>query len=249
MADDERRAHAILDRQSRLQKAAKIIQIIGNARFQQASDLLEVGCGSGVISSALSKARNGELKVHAVDVVDGRIEQEGYTFQLVTDTRLPYDDASFDVVISNHVIEHVGDAHAQLMHLMELRRVLRPDGVIYLAVPNRYRLVEPHYRLPFLSWFPWSLSDIYVRLSKRGTRYDCRPLSAKVAHQMFASCNLTVQDATAAALRATLSIEHRQRPTVQALARHFPEFMANSLMPVIPTFVYLLRKKRVQSDQ
>jgi SAM-dependent methyltransferase len=30
------------------------------------------------------------------------------------------------------------------------RRVLRPGGVLYLAVPNRWSLVGPRYRLPFL---------------------------------------------------------------------------------------------------
>jgi SAM-dependent methyltransferase len=38
--------------------------------------------------------------------------------------------------------------------LDEVWRVLKPGGLAYLACPNRYSLVEPHYRLPFLSWFP-----------------------------------------------------------------------------------------------
>src|SRR3546814_9833619 len=67
---------------------------------------------------------------------------------------LPFADDSFDVVLSNHVIEHVGEQPEQLAHLSELRRVLTPGGIGYLAVPNRWMLVEPHYRLAFLSWWP-----------------------------------------------------------------------------------------------
>jgi ubiquinone/menaquinone biosynthesis C-methylase UbiE len=53
---------------------------------------------------------------------------------LITGTHLPFADDSFDVVLSNHVIEHVED---QGEHLKELRRVLREDGICYLATPNK----------------------------------------------------------------------------------------------------------------
>lgn len=59
--------------------------------------------------------------------------------------------------------------------LSELARVLRPSGIGYLAVPSRWMLVEPHYRLPFLSWMPQRAADAYVRLTGRGEYYDCRP--------------------------------------------------------------------------
>src|SRR3546814_18814077 len=75
--------------------------------------------------------------------------------------------------LSNHVIEHVGNADAQRHHLDEIRRVLAPDGVVYFAEPNRWRLVEPHFRLPFLSWLPHTASDRYVRVMGRGSHYDC----------------------------------------------------------------------------
>src|SRR3546814_5478078 len=72
---------------------------------------------------------------------------EGYAFQVVDGTTLPYSNDTFDIVVSNHVIEHVGNADAQRHHLDEIRRVLAPDGVVYFAAPNRWRLVEPHFRL------------------------------------------------------------------------------------------------------
>jgi SAM-dependent methyltransferase len=47
---------------------------------------------------------------------------------------LPFPARSFDVVLSNHVIEHVLN---QRLHLGEIRRVLADRGVCYLATPNR----------------------------------------------------------------------------------------------------------------
>lgn len=45
---------------------------------------------------------------------------------------LPFADASFDLVVCAHVLEHVDDDQAALS---ELRRVLRPDGVALVMVP------------------------------------------------------------------------------------------------------------------
>lgn len=241
MPNQERRAHAITDRESRLQKAAKIIRMIGERRFAEARDLLEVGCGSGIISKALNEAGQGRLIVSAVDVTDNRIEKEGYSFQRVPDTRLPYTDASFDIVVSNHVIEHVGGRNAQLHHLSEIKRVLRPGGLIYLAVPNKWRLVEPHYRLPLLSWLPLALGDAYVRAAGRGTHYDCRPLSTGAAMELFRDAGLTAQNATINALRTTLSVEHPGHPLTRFVNGGVPNWLLALSMPAVPTFVFLLR--------
>lgn len=244
MPDQERRAHAITDRESRLQKAAKIIRMLGERRFAEARDLLEVGCGSGIISRALSEAGQGRLIVSAVDVTDNRIEKEGYSFRQVPDTGLPYTDASFDIVLSNHVIEHVGERNAQLHHLSEIRRVLRPDGLAYLAVPNKWRLVEPHYRLPLLSWLPPALSNAYVRATGRGTNYDCRPLSTRAAMRLFHDAGLAAQNATVDALRTTLSVEHPGHALTRIVNGGIPNWLLTLGMPVVPTFVFLLRAEQ-----
>jgi len=56
--------------------------------------------------------------------------------------RLPFDDASFDTVLSNQVGEHVPDPSA---FFAELARVLRPGGRLIFTVPFSYRIhSEPH---------------------------------------------------------------------------------------------------------
>lgn len=47
-------------------------------------------------------------------------------------TALTFADASFDLIICSHVLEHVPDDHKAIS---ELHRVLRPDGVAYIQVP------------------------------------------------------------------------------------------------------------------
>jgi SAM-dependent methyltransferase len=54
---------------------------------------------------------------------------------------IPFDDASFDGVFMNEVIEHVAD---QKRALSEIFRVLRPGGILTLIAPNRWFPVEGH---------------------------------------------------------------------------------------------------------
>ena len=63
------------------------------------------------------------------------------------------------MVVFNHIYERVVDADAVLT---EIHRVLKPAGVGFLGLGNKYQVMEPHYRLPFLSWLPQRAADRYA---------------------------------------------------------------------------------------
>jgi hypothetical protein len=67
--------------------------------------------------------------------------------------RLPFRDAAFDVVFSNSVIEHVGDAASQGRFAREVARVGRG---YWVETPNRWFPVEQHLFTPFVHWLPKS---------------------------------------------------------------------------------------------
>src|SRR3546814_5855426 len=171
---NDRLPHAVQDLPSRRQKGLKIERLLDLSSRGGHIRMLEVGTGTGGVAHYFATHPELDCSVDAVDVVDGRRITEGYSFHLVHGTQLPFADDSFDVVLSNHVIEHVGEQPEQLAHLSELRRVLTPGGIGYLAVPNRWMLVEPHYRLAFLSWWPHAWRSPYLRLMRKGKFYDCR---------------------------------------------------------------------------
>ena len=65
--------------------------------------------------------------------------------------RIPFDDASFDVVLSNQVFEHVPSLDTALA---EIARVLVPGGVALSVFPDRAVWREGHCGVPFLHRFP-----------------------------------------------------------------------------------------------
>ena len=144
-------------------KAKKIIAILAAAGrpLKPTQHVLDLGCGSGEIAAHLAE----HASVSCADAIDQRIHGRELRFSIAT-SPLPYPDASFDAVISNHVIEHTADAVA---HLRDVRRVLRPDGVCYLATPNRVWPWEVHTHLPLLRYLPWQwLSRIGMALGRLG---------------------------------------------------------------------------------
>ena len=129
--DKARSPHAVLDLPSRRLKGLKIEQLLDLASRAQPIRMLEVGVGSGGIAHYFGTHPKLRCEVDAVDVNDSRLITDGYRYHQVNDTNLPFANNSFDVVLTNHVIEHVGDKQAQRAHLAELHRVLSPGGVGY----------------------------------------------------------------------------------------------------------------------
>ncbi len=143
---------------NRESKAKKITKIINDFRVHpgKKARLLDIGTGNGEISHCLSKS----FDVISVDIEDNRSSTEGYTF-LITSESLPFSDDYFDIIVSNHVVEHVYD---QQLHFSEMARVLKPNGIVYLATPNRLWPWEVHYQLPLIHYLPHTF---FIALLKR----------------------------------------------------------------------------------
>ena len=241
MQNEIRQPHAVLDLPSRSWKAEKIARLLELASRKQPIRLLEIGTGSGGIAHWFAHHPQLRCEVVAVDVYDNRQLHEGYVFQQVEGVDLPFEEASFDVVISNHVIEHVGDAQAQARHLSEIRRVMKPDGVCYLAVPNRWMLTEPHYRLKFLSWWPHGWRTPYLKLMGKGDFYDCEPLEMRQLERMLDAADFRHRNLCIDALRQTFEIE-RPHARVTLALRRIPDVLLKPLRSIIPTLIYRIER-------
>ena len=164
-------SHAVLDVKSRKKKASTIIGILKHYKHIKKSKILDIGTGSGVIASEIGKISK---KAYSVDIVDERVIKNNFTFKKINNENLPFKDNEFDIVISNHVMAHV---KYDELHLKEIERVLKDDGVVYLSMLNKLCLLEPNFGLLFLSWLPKRFADIYVRAMGRGEYYNVNPLA------------------------------------------------------------------------
>jgi ubiquinone/menaquinone biosynthesis C-methylase UbiE len=98
--------------------------------------ILEVGCGTGNVSSYLAEKNHDvigcEYYKEALDMAwPGFLKTQGSA------TALPFMDKSFDVVGLFDVIEHFED---ETPLLKEAQRVLKKDGIIIITVPARQEL-------------------------------------------------------------------------------------------------------------
>ena len=75
---------------------------------------------------------------------------------------LPFRDQTFDVAVSNSVIEHLGDYASQQRFAAEARRVARR---YFIQTPNLGFPVEPHFMAPFVHWLPRSIRPALLRFT------------------------------------------------------------------------------------
>ena len=57
--------------------------------------------------------------------------------------RMPFRSESFDLIVSNHSLEHFPELQATVL---EIGRVVRPEGALYVAVPDAGTLTDHIYR-------------------------------------------------------------------------------------------------------
>jgi SAM-dependent methyltransferase len=115
-----------------------------NLRFLEAAgalasgaDALEIGTGTGGMLHALL---GRGLRARGVEINPALIAQSRQWFgelpvQPVSGVALPFADASFDLVLSFDVFEHIRDSDA---HLREVSRVLRPGGRYLVQTPSKW---------------------------------------------------------------------------------------------------------------
>jgi SAM-dependent methyltransferase len=125
--------------------------------FPGARSLLEVGCGTGFVLTALHAALPGvrlvgsELFAEGLAVARPRLPSEVELIQLDA-TRMSF-RGEFDVVGAFDVLEHIADDVAALAGI---HRALAPGGGVVLLVPQHPRL--------------WSEADAFARHERRYTR-------------------------------------------------------------------------------
>jgi SAM-dependent methyltransferase len=118
--------------------------------------VVDFGCGTGGLLERLDAASKVGVEVSE----PARREARARGLEVVASTS-ELGDATADVAISNHALEHV---LAPLDELRELRRVLRPDGRLVLWLPiddwRSQRRTEPDPNHHLYAWTPLLLRNL-----------------------------------------------------------------------------------------
>jgi len=117
-------------------------------QFVKGKRVLDAACGSGYGSAMLAEAAGSVI---GIDISGEAIGYARANFAAAAAAgaeidfsegdclALPLNDHSVDVAVAFEIVEHIKDASE---FLRELRRVLRPDGLLILSTPNRLYYTE-----------------------------------------------------------------------------------------------------------
>lgn len=150
--------------------------------FRPGGRLLEVGCATGerlallrslgwdVQGVEISRQACREAKArHGLEVFRGELEE----------ACVP--EASLDAVVMSHLIEHVGDPVATLR---EVRRILRPGGVVLMETPNGGSLER---RVFGGYWYGWEIPRHLFLFDARTLRLACLRAGLRLQRVAYSS--------------------------------------------------------------
>lgn len=181
---------------SRSDKGQRIHQAI--TAWGGARSMLLVGAGQGWTPIDTLVERSASANVPQVIASDlHRISRVPWPYVVADGMRLPFPDGSFDVVLSNAVIEHVGGVQDQARFVLEQLRVARH---VIITTPNRWFPMETHTKAMFKHWWPrWRNAQTheYTRLLSKRELRALLPPGSRVTGRLWNSTFIALIGPTA----------------------------------------------------
>lgn len=218
-------------------KAAKMLAVLRHFRGADELDgatVVDLGCSTGYIADEFRRvgASTVGIDIDVPGLADARARFEDVGFACAEGERLPIADGTVDIVVFNHIYEHVVDADAVMT---EIVRILAHDGIVYMGLGNKWGIIEPHYGLPFLSWLPPRLADRYVRRTGRASAYHERFRSERGLRAMTSA--LTVWDYTDSVI--VEPDKFSATDVVPGPLARLPAVAWRIGRPLVPTFIWV----------
>jgi len=230
--------HDAEGRRTRGRRIAQALLDFGHVDLAHA-EVLDIGFSAGLVTGEIASRTRMVVGVDVdVESLACAVRQSAHArFVAASAEQLPFGNECFDAVVCNHVYEHVSDV-ARLMH--EIHRVLRPGGACYFAGGHTLQLIEPHYRLPFLSWLPRPMASAWVRRLGRGDGYTERFIAPWRLHELlhpFADVRFISTDLLREPERFGFDRFARWPASLRRM------LLTGGVLPrLAPTWIYMLRK-------
>lgn len=110
------------------------------AEYCKGKVVLDIASGEGYGSFLLSQVADYvcgvDIDSQSVQFAKEKYSQGRLTFQAGSCEQIPFSDHYFDVIVSFETIEHIGKQQ-QVQFLKEIRRVLKPEGLLIMSSPEK----------------------------------------------------------------------------------------------------------------
>ena len=132
--------------------------------------LLEVGFKEGTFLQVCRQAGIDATGLEVEPDYYNRLHSQDPDLKLILydGNLVPLPDASFDIIVSYQVLEHVGSLETTLS---ECIRLLKPGGIMYHVFPNYHSFYEGHYNVLWWPFLNQTSGRWYLKLLRKYTVY------------------------------------------------------------------------------
>ena len=235
---------SMFESKGRIPKAGKTISIL-KAHLKKTSNLklLDIGSSTGIMTNEYSKHFQEVVGIDigskAEKFAKEKFQNDNLTFIASPLEEYNFVNSTFDVITCSHIYEHVPSDEILMDTIYNL---LKPGGVCYFAAVNRFTIIEPHYRLPFLSYFPKKISNLYINLFTDHKVYYENLKSYRNLKKLVNKYKIT--DYTLEIIRNPSKYSASDMIKEKTVMYYLVNLIASICYFIIPTYVWILTKPK-----
>lgn len=224
----------ILDIKERLKIASQIRQCLKKI-VSNRNDLicLDIGCSSGIITYELSKDFKEVIGIDidqaAIALAQKKFQKKNLKYQVMSGEDLTFKSNRIDVIVCNQVYQFVADPNKMMA---EIERVLKVNGVCFMSARNKYAFYEGQTNLPLIHLLPKFLTTKKYFQANYLNYFELNYLFRK-----FEILNLTAE-----ILKSPKEYGFLSLAKYQFFIRLLPKFIINLFMPILPNYIFILKK-------
>ncbi|MGC1508140.1 class I SAM-dependent methyltransferase [Ketobacter sp.] len=116
------------------------------AKFIEGMTVLDGACGTGygseILGQSAARVFGIDLDPGATDYASKKYGSETINFRTSAVELTPFEDSFFDAVVSYETVEHTLSPES---HFKEIIRVLKPNGIAFISIPNSWGYTDQHF--------------------------------------------------------------------------------------------------------
>ena len=233
---------SVFDSNDRINKAKKTISVLVDY-LSHTSDLilLDIDSSTGIMTNEYAtyfrEVVGIDIDSKAVKYANDNFKKKNISFINLPIEETDFKSASFDVITCSHIYEHVPSDHVLMENIYKL---LKPGGICYFAAGNKYKIIETHYNLPFLSYFPKKIANFYIRIFTNHKEYYENLKSLGQLKKLV--YRFEIIDYTLKILQKPSKFSANDMIRENTLKYLLVNFLSRIGYFIIPTYVWILKK-------